>query len=251
MGYAERIYLGIYYLKILHYFFFSLAVFTLTSGIFFWELFTIESINFFVICAVYSLFSLYIAHSMYRSYTELAEPLMVIRSYVLPYPLLSFWTCVLTFFLVYVSPRLTELIYAFLFVNYYIVFFLLIGLFVSRLSFVGKLFEVYDNLSLRRAMGLASSYSHIAEVEAYRIGSDPRADEMLDDIWKHRDYPLPYVKELETRLCEMRMYKVDKSIKALERIPERTRTEEELLKRLKTERSEYLRKMEKVREFGD
>jgi hypothetical protein len=254
MGYVkgfERVYLGIYYLKILHYFFFSLAVFTLTSGIFFWEFFTIESLNLLAICAVYSFFSLYIAHCMYKSYTQLAEPLMVIRNYVLPYPLLSFWTCVLTFFLVYVSPYLTDIVYAFLFVNYYIVFFLFIGLFMSRLKFVGKLFEVYDNLGLRRAKSLASRYSHIAEVDSYRVGSDPKTDEMLDDIWNHRNYPLPYVKELETRLCEMQMYKIERSIKALERIPERTKTEEELLGRLKTEMAEYLRKIERVHEFGD
>jgi len=247
----EKIYISIYYLKILHYFFFSLAVFTLTAGIIFWESFTLESISLFSMCSVYSVFSLYIARSLYKSYRELAEPVIVVRTYVLPYPLLVFWIFALTFLLVYVFPYLTELVFAFLFVNYYILFLLIIGFLIGRLRIVGRLFDVYSYFTLKKAQSVASKYSHVVDVMEYEVGSDPEVDEILDDIWSHRDYPLTHVKELETRLCEIQVIKISKTIKILERRKDRIKEEDRLLEGLKDEKSEYMKKIEEIQKFGD
>lgn len=247
----RRVYLGIYYLKIIHYFFFSVAVFSLTTGIIFWEAFALESVSFFFVCCVYSVSCLYIARSLYTSYAELADPIIVVKTYILPYPLLAFWTVGLTVFLVYTFPYLTELVHAFLFINYYILFFLVIGILLSRFRVVGKLFDVYSGISLRMAQGVASKHSHFVDVMAYKIGSDPRVDEILDDIWHHRDYPLPQVKELETRMCEIEIKNIEKSIEILEGRSGKTGEEGELLLRLKNEKSEYVKKIEDIQEFGD
>lgn len=246
-----RIYLGIYYLKILHYFFFALAVFTLTTGTMFFESFTLESLNFFLLCAVYFVTSLYTAFLLYRSYTKLATPIIVVKTYLLPYPILALWVFAMTLFLIYIFPSLAGLVFSFLFVNYYIVFLLVLGVLIGRFGVARRLFEFYNTFNLKRAQVIASKYSRVIEVKGYEIGSDPKADEILDDIWKHKDYPLAQVKKLEARLCEIEITKINKSIEILERWKERSNEEDKLLKRLKKEKLEYIKKIDKIQELSD
>jgi len=247
----ERIYLGIYYLKILHYFFFSLAIFTLTAGIIFFESFTLESLILFFICSIYSGFSVYIAHSIYRAYKILVEPVMVIRTYMLPYIVLTFLTFGMTISFALIFPYLTELVYAFLFVNYYIVFLLVGGIIISRFRIVKKTFEFYGNLSLMRAKRIASKYSRVVNAKEYDVGTDPEADELLDNIRKNKDYPLPYVKALETRICEIKIQNLTKSIQILETRTERTPEERKLVEVFKTEKQNYVKKIQEIAQLKD
>ncbi len=175
----------------------------------------------------------------------------MVKTYVLPYPLLTFWTFALTLFLVYAFPFLTELVFAFLFVNYYIVFFLLVGILIGKFRVVRRLFEFYSYFNINRAQKIASKYSRVVDVTEYEAGSDPKADEILDDIWHHRDYPLPHVKDLETRLCEIEITKINKSIEILEKRKERREEEDKLLKRLKDDKEKYMKKIEEIHEFAD
>jgi len=188
---------------------------------------------------------------MYRPYRELASSLIVIRTYVLPYPLLALWTFGLTFLLTYVFPSLAGLVYAFLFVNYYILFLLAIGILVGRFRIVRRIFEVYNHMNLKKAQKLASEYSHVVNVMTYEVGSDHEVDEILDEIWHHRGYPLPQVKKLETVLCEMQIIKINKAMETLERMRKRTGVEERMLCRLREERAEYIDKIKRIQEFGD
>jgi hypothetical protein len=247
----ERIYLGIYYLKILHYFFFSLAVFTLTAGIILFESFTLESIILFSMCSIYSGFSVYIAHSIYRAYKILVEPIMVVRTYLLPYIVLTFLTFGMTISFALIFPYLTEIVYAFLFVNYYIIFLLLGGIIISRFRIVKKTFEFYSSLSLIRAKRLASKYSRVVDTKEYDVGADPEADELLDNIWKNKDYPLPYVKALETRICEIKIQNLTKSIQVLEARTERTPEENKLIEIFNTEKQNYVRKIQEIGQLKD
>ncbi|NIP40044.1 MAG: hypothetical protein GTN39_00840 [Candidatus Aenigmarchaeota archaeon] len=247
----QKVYIGIYYLKILHYFFFSLAVFSLTAGIILFESFAMESLILFSICGVYSLFSVYIAFSIYRAYKKLVEPIMVIRTYVLPYIVLAFLTFGMMLSLVFIFPYLTELVYAFLFVNYYIVFLLVGGVIISRFTVVKKTFEFYSNLGLMRAKRLASRYSRIVNVKEYDVGSDPEADELLDNIWKNKDYPTPFVRALETRICEIKINNFNRSMQVLESRTQRTREESKLIEVFRAEKQNYMNKIQEIRQLKD
>jgi|GEM_PF-1275238 len=247
----ERIYIGLYYLKILHYFFFSLAIFSLVSGVIFMESFTLESLNLLFLSSIYSSVSVYIAFSIYRAYKKLAEPIMVIRTYVFPYVLFAFLTLVMTLSIIFIFPYMTELVYAFLFVNYYIIFFIAGGIIMSRFSVAKKTFEFYSNLGLIRAKRFASRYSRVVDLKEYDVGTDTEADELLDNVWDHKDYPLPYVRALEIKVCEIKISNLGRSIQVLESRAERSPEENKLIGVFKAEKQNYIRKIHDVQELRD
>jgi len=122
---------------------------------------------------------------------------------------------------------------------------------IGRFKIVGKLFDVYSHFNLKMAQKIASKYSHVVDVMAYEIGTDHTTDEILDEVWSKRDYPLPQVKELETRLCEIQVIKISKTIEILEMRKDRIKEEDKLLEGLKGEKSEYMKKIEDIQKFSD
>lgn len=198
----ERFYIRTFYLKILHYFFFSFAVFSITGSMMFFDFLSSESLIFLLLGFFYCGSSMTVAYYYYRSYREVLEPIRVIRTYFLPYMILVLWTIGSMTFLVLFFPYLFELIYSFLFIEYYVFFFIIVGFLLSRFKLVSRLFEVYSIFVLRRGKKIAKEYACAANVDEYKIGSNPEIDEMLDDIWAHRNYPLPYVRKLEIAICE-------------------------------------------------
>ncbi len=244
----ERIYIRIWYLKGLHYFFFSLAVFSVTAGIMFFDFMTFESLNFFVLGYFYCLSSLLIAYYFYKDYKKTIEPLMVIKLYFLPYMALSLWTIGTMALLIWTLPQILSLMYSFLFVDYYIFFFIAIGFLLSRFRVVSKLFEMYNDFVLNNAMRIAKQHASFVDVNEYEIGSSPETDEILDDIWVHRDYPLPFIRKLELSICDKHVIDINK---ILSRMKNDLAAEKRVIKILEREKDYYLKKILQIKQKVD
>ncbi len=245
----ERLYLSASYLKTFHYLFFSFAVFSLTAGIMFFDFAMFESFNFFGLGLFYCLVSLLAAHYFYRNYREIIEPIKVIKLYLLPYIILVCWTIGSLTAIVLLTPSIIGLIYSFLFINYYMFFVIVIGLAASRFRFISKFFEVYNVFILGRAKKIAKKYALSIYVAHYKIGSDPKLDAVLDEIWIHRDYPIPYIRKFETALCEKHVIEINRILEKMRaRADEKVKTTMESLEKMK---ETYLKKIREIEEKED
>ena len=246
----ERIYIRIWYLKCLHYLFFSLAVLSMTAGIMFFNFAILESINFFFLGSFYCISSLLIAYYFYKDYRETVEPLRVIRVYLAPYIILDFWTIGIMALLVWTFPSIISLIYSFLFIDYYIFFFIITGLVLSRFKIVSKFFEMYNVLVLNGAMRIAKEYVRFVDISEYSVGSNPEIDEILDEIWAHRGYPLPHIRKLEIAMCEKDIMDLNKMIS---RMRERgaDESQQRIIKHLENIKDGYLEKIREIEEKVD
>jgi hypothetical protein len=209
---------------------------------------TFESLNFFVLGYFYCLSSLLIAYYFYKDYKKTVEPLMVIKLYFLPYMALSLWTMASMVLLVWSLPQVLALVYSFLFVDYYIFFFIVVGFMLSRFRLVSRLFEIYNDFVLNNAMRIAKEYASFVDVTEYSIGSSPETDEILDDIWVHRDYPLPYIRKLELSICDKHLIDINK---ILSRMKSDLAAEKKVIKILEREKDYYLRKVLQIKQKVD
>jgi len=245
----QRIYVSISYFKTFHYLFFSLAVFSLTAGIMLFDLAEFEALSFFGLSFFYCASSLLVAHYFYKNYRELAEPFRVIRIYLVPYIILLFWTFACTAFLIWIFPYVAGLVYSFLFINYYIFFVIIIGFVSSRFRVVSKFFEVYDLYMLRKAKGIAKQYALTTDAAKYEVGSDPKIDEMLDEIWTHRTYPIPFVRKFESAVCEKHVIGINRMLRNMTgQAKEKDKTVVESLEKMK---EDYLRKIKEIAQKED
>lgn len=242
----EKIYLRAYYMKSLHYFFFALAVFSLGSGVIFFQVLTVESLSFLGLSVFYFLSSETIAYYYYRGYRQFMDPFIVVRTYLIPYMALTLWTIGSLVAFVLFFPSILPLIRSFLFIDYYIFFLIVLGFVFSRMKVVSGLFRMYDKMGLRRAMRIAKRRASSVDVDTYSIGSDPRIDEILDDILTHEDNPESYVRALEIAVCERHIANTSRIVN---NIRKRGAEEEEkdLLESMKKIRESYI---EKAREIG-
>jgi hypothetical protein len=246
----ERLYIRIYYLKIFHYLFFSLAIFSMTSGIMFFDFVTWESLSFFVLGYFYCVSSLVIAYYYYKDYRQTLEKMKIVRVYFVPYMVLVFWTIGCFTLLVWTFPSILPLVNSFLFVDYYIFFFIVVGFALGKFRLVSKFFEVYNIFVLRRAMKIAKEHASFVDVSEYKIGSDPEMDEILDDIWVHKDYPLPDVRKFETAVCESHIASLDKVLGRM-RMKVLKETEKTMMKSFENLREDYMEKIRKIEEKVD
>ncbi len=245
----ERIYVKIWYLKALHFFFFSFAVFSMTSGIMFFNFAAMESLSFFFLGSFYCISSLIIAYYYYRDYKETLEPMKVIRVYFVPYIVLVFWTILSVVFLVWTFPSLLLLIQSFLFVNYYVFFFIITGFVLSRFNVVSRLFDMYNALILMEAMAIAREYACFVDVGEYSIGSNPEMDEILDEIWVRREYPLLYVRKFEIAICEKHVIDINRMLNMMrEKVSESDKGVMESIEKIK---DDYLRKIKEIKQKTD
>jgi hypothetical protein len=217
--YAEavmnRIYLSGYYLQTLHYLFFSFAVLSMTAGMMFFATAFVESIAFLVISLCYTAACLLVAYRLYKNYEEIIEPFRLIKVYLFPYVCLAVLTIASVTFMVWIFPEIAALLYSFLFINYYMLFLILIGFVVGRFKVISRLFEVYDFYVLEKAKRLAKRFTLFNDVEGYKIGSDQTIDEILDELWVHRGYPVPYVRKLEKTYYERRVISISRTLNNL------------------------------------
>lgn len=245
----ERFYIRIWYLKGLHYFFFSFAVLSITAGMIFFNFALLESLNFLFLGSFYCFYCLVTAYYFYKDYRETIEPFRVIKLYLFPYIILDMWTIGSMVFLIWVFPSFFALLYSFLFIDYYIFFLLLIGLVVSRFRVVSKFFEVYNIFILRRAMGVAKEHARFVDISMYSVGSVPEMDEILDDIWIHKDYPLPHVRKFEIAVCDKRILDITRILNRLRRRP--SESERKVIKSLEKQKDDYLEKIREIEEKVD
>jgi len=85
----DRIFVTAQYLKIAHYLFFSLAVFSVTSAFSLWNYFIEESIGFLIFSVIYLNATLWLAYFFYKDYKLELKNIMVITRYAKPYIILS------------------------------------------------------------------------------------------------------------------------------------------------------------------
>ncbi len=249
MARADRIYVSIYYLKTLHYLFFSFAVFSLTAGVMLSGSAFMESLSFFGMSLFYCASSLFIAYRFYRDYREAAEPFRIIRLYFLPYISLVPCTMVPVVAMILTFPSLAGLVYSFLFINYYMLFVIAIGFAASRLRMISKLFEMYGSYTLGKARRLAEKHALFPELAGgYKIGSDPAIDEILDGIWAHRDYPLPYVRMFETAACERHIIDINRT---LGKMKDAGGEKDALARSLESMKEDYHRKIREIEQKKD
>ncbi len=209
----EKFYIRLYYLKMLHYFFFSLAVMSLTFSVIFYDVIIFGSQILLAISVFYCLSSLYVSTRFLKRYKELERAPSVLKRVVLPYIVLAFYTLGMTLGFALFFPWIIQFVYSLLFINYYIFFVIVIGMVLGRFEIVGKLFEVYSDMILKRAMKIVREYAIIPEARGLRAGRSMVADEFLENVWAHRDYPLPHVRALEKRLILDQIRNIDLSIK--------------------------------------
>ncbi len=239
----EKIYIRAYYMKILHYFFFSFAVFSVTGSMMFFESFSWESASFLFMGIFYCIASMIVAYYYYKNYKQALEPFRIIKAYFVPYMVLVIWTIGSMAVLVLFFPSIRSLIYSFMFIDYYIFFFIVIGFILSRFNVVSKLFDTYTAYNLNKAKKIAKQYAYAANVSYYTVGNNPEMDEMLDDILANKSYPLPHVRRFEIALCERQIIETNRLI---ERSPDATTKET-----LEKIRDGYEEKIRKIKEKID
>ncbi len=243
----EKIYVRSNYLKAAHYFFYSMAVFSLIFAITFWESFAIESVMFVVFFIIYITVSLIIAFFFYRDYKKQLEGIVLIKAYAIPYIALSFFIIFATELLSFVSPEFIELVYSALFINYYYVFVIIIGAVLYVLKPVRTLFKFRSRYVLRNAKKIALRYSRLADIKYYKEGTDPLIDDMLDDIWSHRYYPVPQIQKLEIRMCDDHIKTTTQKLK----IENAEKKNPDIIERLKKEKERYEKLLEQIRSYRD
>lgn len=237
----EKFYVRLYYLKILHYFFFSLGIMSLVFSIIFYDVIIFGSQTLIAISVFYCLSSLFVSTRFLKRYKSLERTPSVLKRVVLPYVVLAFYTLGMTIGFSLFFPWIIQFMYSLLFINYYIFFVIAIGLVLGRFEVVGKLFEVYSDMILKRAMKIVRKYAILPEARNLRTGRNMVSDEFLENVWAHRKYPLPYVRALEKRLILDLIGKTDISIKVYQ-----VRNNLSMMKKEMKRRTELLKKFEEI-----
>ncbi len=208
----ERFYVRLYYLKILHYMFFSLGVLSLSIAIILFDIYSLSSRSMIILSVTYTVSSLYIANIFMSQFRKIEKNNREITKQGVRYIFLALYTISLLVIFLNTFPFVVELIYYFIFVNYYIFFLIIIGFILGRFKLVSRLFEVYSDSMLRRAKSFALEYSKYRGLHDYVTGSDERVDEMLETIWSNKTYPLPFIKDLEMYMCNKKIRDIQKAI---------------------------------------
>ncbi len=243
----DKIVVRMTYLKSAHYFFFAMAVFSLTAAIAFWEVFLAESTIFLFFCVIYANISFWLAYFFYKDYSEQVENLFVLRRYTWPYVLLSVLVVAMTEGMIVVTPSISGVIYSTLFINYYYLFIVGMGALSYAFKPVRRLFEFKSALAIGKGRDIVLKFSRLDLVREYKTGTDPYIDEMFENIANSKDYPTPHVQRLEIELCSKRLRETETKLE-LARSQGRNKRHLEMLER---EKEEYEHLLEKVRSYRD
>jgi cell division protein FtsB len=208
----ERIHVQTTYLKVIHYFFFSLAVFSMSAAIIFWEEFVVESILFLVFTAVYANMSIWIAYFFYKDYKYVLKDIELVKRHAPTYVILGLSIVFASSGLSMLLPSLRGFIYSILFVNYYYIFVIIIGWIFLVIKPVRTLFDFQIQRTLSGGKKIAMKYSRLSEVKRYKIGSNPVIDEILENIWHSKEYPTPHVQRLEIEVARREIQDLEAEI---------------------------------------
>ena len=148
--------------------------------------------------------------------------------------------------LVAITPGMTGLIYSLMFINFYYAFVIMIGASLFLIKPVRRFFEFHRNLALKKGREIAIRHSNLKEVTRYRIGSNPFVDEVLDEIYSNRVYPVPYVQRLEIELCQNRISEIEARMELVKQL----RQGSKIADALKKEKERYERRIECIERYA-
>jgi hypothetical protein len=203
------------YLETIHYYYFSIGIFSLIAAISF-GFSVVYSAIFISLYVGQSAFGWYLSWFMQKKMKEL----VIINSWgsVLKHAFLTFFVGGLTLFLWYMNAfneqRLAEFM---LYVNYFVFFLAVVWYAIMRFGLIKAVFDVYDSRILESAKSLVAktkqtrkdifTYSIVSadSISRYKSGSNTEIDEMLMNAWRERssDRLLRRVADIEMVMCAM------------------------------------------------
>ncbi len=201
------------YLEVIHYYYFSIGMFSFMCSIIF-SFSAVFSIIFILLYVGQSSFSWYISWYMQKKMREL----VILNSlrFMMQHVVMTFFVGGMTFLLWYFSAFSEQsLIATILQVNYFVFFMAFIWYLIVRVDVVKVVFDVYDSRKMESAKNLVirvrESRSEIFtkrlmtnyQIKNYRIGSNPEIDEMLIGAWSERRSArlLKRIAQLELAMC--------------------------------------------------
>lgn len=101
-------------------------------------------------------------------------------------------------------------------------------------------------MKLHEAKKIVKNYALTPYVYSYKIGSDPKLDAILEEVIKHKEYPIPYVRKFEKNVYEKRVSEINR---ILEKISRSSETMEQSIKAtLEKMKETYLQKIKEIEE---
>jgi len=243
----EKIYIRAQYLRIAHYLFYSLAVFSVTSALALYGMFADQAIGLFIFSLMYLNASMWLAYFFYKDYKIQLKDIKVVSRYAKPYLILSIAVFVMTEMFIFLVPEMGGLLFSMMFINFYYAFIIIIGAALYLVKPVRRLFDFQSAQALRKGKEIASRYSHLSEVISYKIGSNPFIDEVLDEIWSNRGYPVPHVQRLEVELCQEKISEIEGRIE----LANKWNWSRKIKEHLDREKKRYEKKIEETMKYND
>jgi hypothetical protein len=243
----ERIYVRARYLKIAHYMFYSLAVFSITSAFALWSSFTEQSVGMIIFSVIYLNASIWLAYFFYKDYKIQLEKVIVVTRYARPYIILSISVFAMTELLLYLIPEMGGLIYSMMFINFYYAFIIIIGGFLYLIKPIRRLFEFQSARALRKGMEIASKYSHFSDVLNYQIGTSPFIDEVLEDIFNNKDFPVPHIQRLEIEVFQSKISDIESRLE----LAKKWKWSPKIVSHLVNQKDRYLKRIEDIEKYSN
>jgi len=242
----EKLYVRAQYLKIAHYFFYSMAVFSVTTAFALWETFLFESVGLLIFSIIYLNATLWLAYFFYSDYKLQLKDVRLITRYAKPYVILSITVFVMTELFVLIIPEISGLIFSILFINFYYAFIIIIGAAMYLIKPVRTIFNFQMTRALKNGKEIAMEHSSLEEVANYRIGTDPFMDDILEDIWNNRDFPVPNVQRLEIEACQKKINEIQGRMELAKKL----NWSQNLTAHLEREKKRYEKKIEDTMNYN-
>jgi len=234
--------MGIYvkaeYLQIVHYYFFSLGIFSLTSAFLFWD-YTIYSYLFVGFYILHSAISWYVSWVMY---TRMQEVLIIkSRRYALSHIVLTLWTGGLAvvmwlLFEIEYESMMTSL----LMINFFVIFLGGIWYIIGKFKVSEKYFEWQDRGKLDSARRAVMDFRETNKlkvvedwiVDEYSWGSNESMDRLFIQAKRRRDEGdvrgfAEAARGIEMGLCDERLSDIDRKMSKMRK---EEKPDEKLLK---------------------
>jgi hypothetical protein len=202
------------YLEIIHYYYFSIGIFSFIAAVSFGYS-AVYSAIFILLYVGQSSFAWYLSWAMQKRMKEI----FVISSWRsgTEHVILTFFVGGLTLFLWYVNAfNERSMVEFMLYINYVIFFFAVIWYAVTKFGIVKTIFNVYDFTLMERAKGLVIKTREKRRdiftrriigdenIKNYKTGSNPEIDDLLLNAWREKSSPrlIKRITEIEMAMCE-------------------------------------------------
>lgn len=220
------------HLKLIHYFYFAMGIFGLTS-VFFVELDSMLALvfaGFYVSNSVVSWFMAYVARKKMSQFVVVESPGFFIRHF-----LLTVFTVLVTAMIwIYGINLDIQILNNFLMANYFVLFIAGMWYAISRADFAKELFTIYDNYVFRKAkdliIRLKEKYSSFfgrslvekENIRNYGFGTIKEVDDNLISAWKNRkklQYALECLGRIELAMARELLNSIRERLNTLRLMP--------------------------------